>query len=145
MKTYPNKETILRVYKYVWHSNFEELTDDKIHELNNAVEFWRYFFVNKSSNLLSMMTEAAEKMITSNGRYTAVTHAEKAYFFIKLIDPDFLFLEAHESGNTMEEIRELCLLNFRLYDKNLIRLEQRLYKTLKDVPEDLWTLERIKR
>ncbi|MBQ6841285.1 MAG: hypothetical protein IJO63_04130 [Bacilli bacterium] len=145
MKTIPRKETILSFYRYVWKSDFASIDEEKMKALDEAVEYWRYFFTGKSSSLLSMMTFAAEKMISSNGRYTAVTHAEKAYFYIKMIDPELLFLEAHESGNTMEEIRDLCMLNFKLYDPNLIRLEQRLYRVLKDVPEDLWTLERIKR
>lgn len=143
----PNKEVILNFYRLMrkYGCNFAELSDSRIAEIDAAVESWRYFFTNKSYNLLSMMTLTAEKMTCSNGVYTAKTPTEKVYFYVKMIDPQFLFLEAQESGNTMEEIKRLCILNFKLYDPTLISFEKELHKVLKDLPEDMWTLDRIKR
>ena len=141
----PNKEIVIRFYRMMQTSRFANLDENKMKELDCAVESWRSFFIGKSSNLFSLMTFTAERMITSNGRYTAVTPEEKMYFYIKMVDPDLLFLEAHESGNTMDEIKQLCILNFKLYDPFLIRYEKALHKVLIDAPEDMWTLERIKR
>ena len=145
MKQVPNKDVIMRFYRLMTSVNYSKLDEEKMKELDAAVERWRYFFVNQSIGLVSLMTFTAEKMITSNGRYTAVTPEEKMYFYIKMIDPQFYFLEAHESGNTMEEIRQLCFLNFRIYDSTLIRHEMALNKVLKNAPEDMWSLNRIKR
>lgn len=139
------KETIMHFYRLVYGCDFNELNKDKIDELDTAVEHWRYFFVSQSCGLLSLMTFAAEKMITSNGRYTAITPAEKMYFYIKMIDPEFLFLEAYEAGNTINQIKELCLLNFRLYDPMLIRFEKSLYPLLYNDYDYLWTQDKIKR
>lgn len=143
----PNKEVILNFYRLMlkYGCKFEELSDSRIAEIDAAVESWRCFFTNKSYNLLSMMTLTAEKMTSSNGLYTAKTPAEKVYFYVKMIDPQFLFLEAQESGNTIEEIKRLCILNFKLYDPTLINFEKELHKVLKALPEDMWALDRIKR
>ncbi|MBE6148855.1 MAG: hypothetical protein E7167_05165 [Firmicutes bacterium] len=141
----PNKNTIMRFYRLMQSSNFANLDETKMQALDEAVNHWRTFFNNKSCGLLSLMTFTAEKMITSNGRYTAVTPEEKVYFYIKMIDPELYFLEAYESGNTMDEIKELCFLNFRLYDPYLIHYEKKLCNVLTDAPDDMWALERIKR
>lgn len=144
MKSYFNKTTIAKLYCYIRNYTFESLSDEKIKELDDFVDYWRYYFTNDYAGLLSTMTFTAEKMIVSNGRYGVKTWEEKAYFYIKIIDPDFLFLEAHETGNTMQEIKDLCKLNFGIYDPYLIELEKRLYKRLQ-IKEDLWSRERILR
>ena len=143
MKRYFNKETIIRFYKFIRDVNFESLSDDDFERLDKAVEYWRYFFTNGTTGLLPAMSLTAERMITSNGRHEAKTWEEKAYFYIKTIDPNFMFLEAYESGNTIDEIKQLCYLNFHLYDSFLISLEKKLYKRL-NLQEDLWPRELIK-
>ena len=145
MKTLPNRETIIRCYRYANVSCFSDLTEEQMQLLDAAVEKWRYYFTNSSIGILSMMTFTAEKMLSSNGRYTAVTPLEKMYFYVRMIDPEFLFLEAHESGNTIEEIKQLCIQNFRVYDPTLIRHEKEILKVMKNAPDNLWDLERIKR
>ncbi|MBE6155197.1 MAG: hypothetical protein E7164_00365 [Firmicutes bacterium] len=145
MVALPNKSVILNFYRSVNNVDFTNLDSDKMIELDEAVEKWRYYFTNNSAGLISFMTFTAERLFTSNGRYTAVTPTEKIYFYIKMVDPNFYFLEAYEAGNTKDEIKNLCLSNFRIYDHFLIHYEKELYSTLLDVPDDLWALNRIKR
>ena len=45
----------------------------------------------------------------------------------------------------MDQIKELCMLNFRFYDPNIIRFEKSLSKVLDNIPKDMWALDRIKR
>lgn len=144
MNYYFNKKTIAKFYYMSLNVDFDLLDNIKIEKLNNSVEYWRYFFENQSCGLLTMMTCVAEKMITSTGRYGAVTPEEKLYFYLKMIDPDFLFLEASEVANKTEEVKELCLLNFRIHDPFIIKFEKKLYKRLQ-YKEELWARERIKR
>ena len=74
------------------------------------------------------------------------TGDEVAYFFIKLLDPTLLHLEAFESANLADEMKEFCFRTFRVFDKNMITL-QKLYNARfrEYAPEDLWDRQTIKR
>lgn len=140
-----NKDTIVRFYKLMNFTTFNELSEERRAEIDAYVNKWRFFFNNRCLGLRALMTFTAEKMISSNGYYGPKTSQEKMYFYIKMVDPQLYFLEAHESANTMEEERNLCLLNFRIYDPYLIKYEKVLQRELGQFQEELWTLDRIKR
>ena len=122
MKNYFKKQTVVHFYSHIINVNLNNLTDEQIESLEDAVRNWSHFFNHETHGILSRMTFTAEKMTISNGTYGPKTWEEKLYFYIRMVDPNFLFLEAHESGNTMDEIKKLCKLNFGIYDPYIIQL-----------------------
>lgn len=142
MRNYFNKQTVAQFYSRVLKVDLNALTDEQIENLEAAVKNWTYFFNHQTHGMLSKMTFTAERMIVSNGVYGPKTWEEKLYFYIRMVDPNFLFLEANECGNTMDEIKALCRLNFGIYDPYLIQFEKALYKRL-GYTEDLWCRDQL--
>ena len=143
MKYYFNKETIYKFYGLIRNVNFDCFSNDDIVRIDTLAEKWRYYFCNNCAGILSTMTFVAEKMITSRSGFGVITPEEKAYFYIKIVDPNFLFLEAYETGNSFAEMKKPCMLNFHIYDPIIINLEKKIYK--KFFPDELfWAKERIK-
>lgn len=65
---------------------------------------------------------------------------------MKMVDPDFLFLEVYEAANMKDEIKDFSMKNFRIYDGVLIKLEKQFNELFMIYgPNDLWSRERIKR
>ena len=144
--TYSKKDTIIKFYKTLKFSNFLRISEEKREILDTIANNWRPFFVNQSIGMSSLMTFVAEKMITSSKNYGLTNGDEIAYFFIKIVDPDLLFLEVYESANKIDEIKELCMKNFRFHDKFLIYLERCYNKRFHEyTPDELWSREKIKR
>lgn len=110
------------------------------------VQMWEPFFTNQSCGILTKMTFTAERMILSAKSFGLHNDDEKAYFYIKMIDPEFLMLEAYESANTKEELMHFCINNFGFYDKFLIGLEKKCNKRFNLIEiDELWSRERIKK
>lgn len=144
MKTIYNKTAIAKFYHMVENANFDLLSDETISLLDYCINKWHYAFYHNTAGLLTRMTLTAEKMTTSNGYLGPKSIEEKLYFYIRMVDPDFLFLEAYEACNKTEELVNCCKLNFHIYDPYLIKFERELYKRL-NLKDDLWSLERIKK
>ena len=145
-----NKDTIVRFYKLLNYPTFDSLDEQRISELDESIRKDRPGYVNRTIGRLSLMTRVSEKVYVSNQRLGLNTTDEQAYYYVKIIDPDFLFLEAFESANTAEELKALCKQNFGFCDGYLIKLEKSLSKKLKELnpeleEEPLWTRGRIKK
>ena len=92
------------------------------------------------------MTFTSERLTTSYKNFGLLNGDEVAYFFIKLVDPELLFLEVYESANKVQEIKDYCLCNFRIHDKFLIYLEKCYNIKFKEYsPDDLWARDAIKK
>jgi len=141
-----NKNSIIKFYKTLKFTNFETISPDRKEELEVIVNKWKNTFILNSVGLQTLMTYTAEKLTTSYKTYGLKNGDEIAYFYIKIVDPDFMFLEVYESSNFDDEICKYCMLNFHFYDKFLIHLEKAYNKYFKEfLPEDLWTRELIKK
>ncbi len=143
-------ETISRFYKYLYSklgfASFGTLTPEKCEELDKLVAKWQYYFTSKTTGYRAKLNLVSERLLTSYKNMGLETGDEVAYFFIKLLDPTLLHLEAFESANLADEMKELCFKTFRVFDKNMITL-QKLYNARfrEYAPEDLWDRQTIKR
>lgn len=146
MKYYANKDVILKFYRLLRLTSFRSISDERRKELDDIVEHYRYFFVSQTCGTFNLMTLVAERLITSYKNYGLQNDDEKAYFYIKIVDPNLMFLEVYEAANKKDEIKDLCLKNFHLHDKYIIYLERLLNNRFQDYdPDDLWSRESIKR
>ena len=88
-----NTNGISHFYELMKNVNFNELTPQKAKEIDELVSYWYNLFHNRTEGRLSLMVYTAEKMTTSNGYYGVISPAEKVYFYVKMVDPEFYFLE----------------------------------------------------
>ena len=122
-----NPKTINNFYRNMRFTNFIFLSSDKIAEIDETVKQNRYYFTSRTLSVAQVMTFAAEKLTTSKTNFGLTKGDEVAYFYMRIVDPDFLFLEIYESGNTKDEIIAMSKEYFHLYDSYLIHIEK-MYK-----------------
>lgn len=139
-----NFTSIRNFYRVVKFRNFNTLDIERKEIIDSTLPSWIEYFNERSTGYLTRMTLAAERLTTSPKTYGLLNGDEQAYFFIKIVDPDFLMLEVFEVARTQDEIKDLCIKNFGFYDRVMIHLEQKCNSKFK-MYEDLWTLERIKK
>lgn len=144
---YPyNPRTIWNFYQNMNFRNFRNLSSEKIGEIEQRVLKESYFFKGKAPTLGSLMTFTAAKLTSSSRLFSLTNGDEIAYFYIKMVDPDFLFLEAYESANMKDEVKEICMENFHIYDPGLIFIERVFQKKFKPSElENIWARNRIKK
>lgn len=135
-----------RFYKSLKHVCFRELTEKRRKEIEIMVERLRPYFTSKSNSQLCLMCFTAEKMRVSNRNYGINSDAEKIYFYLKMVDPTFKFLEIYEAANTKEQLKDFLLKNYHFNDPNIIRIEKRMNESLSLYnADDLWARESIVR
>lgn len=119
--------------------DFTELTIERRKEIEYAVEKLRPAILLKSCHQLSLMCVTAEKLRISGKHFGAETDTEKAYFFLKMVDPSFKFLEIYEVSNKTGQTKEICMQRFQMFDGNIIKLERLANKQLSIYDKnDLW-------
>ena len=143
---YYSKENVYKFYTLVSHVDFNSLSIERANEIDAQVLKYSYYFHNKTCGPLDLINFTAEKMRVSNKYYGIYTPEEMAYFFIKMIDPSFLALEAYEAGNTLKEQREISIKNLYYYSLFIIRLEEKINDRFNFYKQDeMCFLERVRR
>ena len=146
MNPYFKMDVINNFYRNLSFTNFESIDEERLKELDKLVLIYRSLFTSQTVGLLSLMTYTAERLNASYRNYGLRNGDEKAYFYMKVVDPNLQFLEVYESANRVEDVKELCKLNFRIHDKFLIFLEKTYNNKFHEYdPDDLWTRDSIKR
>ncbi len=140
------KEVIARFYANLRFTGFNKLTIDRINYINCLVELNRSYFMMDAIGYGGFITSTAKKLYTDNDIYKLENGDEKAYFFIKMLDPMFQYLEIYESFYSEDAIKDAAILNFGYYDKFIIFLEKLYNKRFKEFDSDeLWMRNSIKR
>jgi len=140
------KSSLLKLYRKLSNVDFYKLSDERKSEIDEIVARLYSSFHQKNNRVLTIMSMISERMSFNTYRYGIYTNEELAYFFIKTVDPDLLFLECYESANFVKDCKKFCLLNFQIYDEFLIYLEMKYNERFSIYsPDDIWSLERIKK
>lgn len=141
-----SKNDLIKFYKSLTNINYNDLTEERIKEINTLVSVWKEYFNVGIKNIKSLIFMSAHTLLFAKEKIGLKNDAEVIYFFIQMVDPSFMFLEAYECANTKEELKELCLKNFELYDPIIINFEKSLNKLFNFINiDDLWTRDSIKR
>ena len=139
-----NRETLLKFYRVLDFTYFMHLSQERKEIIDEVVEKNRIYFTKDAIGLPTLMSFVAEKLTVAAKKYGLQSGDEAAYFYIKMVDPNLLFLEAFESANKEEELKNICMSNFRIYDRMLINLEKFLNKRLKLISnDDLWSRDTV--
>lgn len=141
-----NYKIILKFYKSLEFTRFIKLHSKRLLEIDELVEKERVYFTLDTTNIASLATSTAKKLQNNFNSFNLFNGDEAAYFFIKMVDPNFLFLEAYESVMNNNELIKTCELNFGFFDRYLILLEKYYNEKFKIfTPEDLWAKESLLR
>lgn len=125
---------------------FNYITEDRFEYLDNLVNEYKLYFSIDTTSMGSLATSAAEKLTKDHSKYGFLNRDEIIYFYIKMVDPEFKFLEVYESVATIKEMRETCILNFGYYDNVIIFFERIFNKKFQIFePDELWMRDSIKR
>ena len=139
-----NPSAIRNFYRSIKYSHFLNLTPERAAEIDALVDKWRHFFEMDIHSVGQKMTFASERLTTSAKQFKLFTGDEALYFYIKMVDPDFLFLEAYESANTRDQFVALCRRNFGIVDSIFTHLEKEINSRFGIFKEDdLWSRDRI--
>ncbi len=139
-----DKNSINRFYHSLKFTRFNTLTKERAFEIDEYVNNWHTLFYNNSYGFLTLMTFTSLELLLRPNKYHLLNDDEKAYFYIKMVDPDLLFLEAYECANTIDERLELLKKNFGFYDSALIYLEKNLNNHFK-LYTNIWDRNLIKK
>lgn len=146
MYSYFNKTSILNFYKTLKFTNFATITPERKEELDDIVNKNMPFFKNQTEGPLSLMNLLAERLTVSYKRFGLLNGDEKAYFYIKILDPTLQHLAVYEAANTVLEQRELAKKNLNIFDKYLIFLEKMYNEKFQEYEiNDLWSRDSIRR
>lgn len=141
-----NKWALQEFYKTLAWVRFEALDEERLAYLDSLVEDNRFYFNIQTTDMKTLATSAALLLNKDLTRYKFLNRDEIAYFYIKMVDPEFRFLEVYESVATIKEMKATCKLNFGYYDNAIIFLERLLNKKFHLFESDeLWMRESIKR
>jgi len=91
------KSSLLKLYRKLSNVDFYKLSDERKSEIDEIVARLYSSFHQKNNRVLTIMSMISERMSFNTYRYGIYTNEELAYFFIKTVDPDLLFLECYES------------------------------------------------
>lgn len=140
MNLYYNPYDIAAFYKKQRFFRFYNISKERLEEIRLlALNNINYFTKNTMGTLGEIMTACASKLTTSSRNFGLSSSDEIILFFIFLVDPNFLFLEAYESCNKKEDIKPLCLANFGIYDPYLIFYEVHFNRRFAlEEHQDIW-------
>ena len=129
---YYSQENMKKFYQSINFSHFETLTLDKMHELDKKAEKLRNT-LGKYKNRMSIMGIVANRLLASSQTLGLLTGDEIAYFYLKVVDNNLLYLEIANLAENKEELRELCKRQFGVYDNVIIYMEKCLINRLESL------------
>lgn len=137
---------IKRFYKSLRFTRFLRLVEERRELLDALVEKNRFYFKMDTTTFASFVTSTAIKLYQESQIYGFLNDDEKVYFYVKMVDPDFKYLEIYEAFYNVATQRDAAHLNFGYYDNVIIYFERLLNKRFRMFQEDeLWMRESIKR
>lgn len=146
MYSYINNNSISNFYKHLKFTGFVKISDERKEELDIIVSNNITYFTNITENKLSLMSLLADRLTTSYKNYGLLNGDEKAYFWIKLLDPKLQHLAVFEATSKTSEVKKMIIKNLDFYDKRLLLLEQYYNKRFHEYEEEeLWSRDNIKR
>jgi len=133
-------------YSSLSFTGFQCLKKERIPELDLLVLKNKCYFSIDTTNMASLATSSAIKLLENKVSYGLLNDDEVMYFFIKMIDPELKFLEAYECVMEKNELINTCLLNFGYYDNVMIYAERIYNQLFKKIElDDLLIRDSIKR
>lgn len=126
---YYSQENMKKFYQSINFSRFENLSLERMQEIEKEAEKLRNI-MSKYKNRMSVMGIVANRLLASSQSLGLLNGDEIAYFYIKVVDNNLLYLELANLAENKEELRELCKRQFGVYDNVIIYMEKYLVNRL---------------
>jgi len=119
-----NPKKIKKFYSSIAYTKFFKLSEDRKSFIEEQVISNITYFKMDTTDYASFVTSVATKL-TDKPVYLGLQNDDEIlYFYIKMVDPDFLFLEIYESFANKHDMREVALSNLGYYDYTLMMIEK---------------------
>ena len=129
LDTYYDVDTMKKFYQFLDFTNFKSLTTERMAEIDQIISKIKGEMAKYKSRM-SIMGIIANRLMASSQTLGLQNGDEIAYFYIKIVDADLLYLELANLAENKEELRELCKRRFGVYDNVIIQIERYLVNRL---------------
>ena len=126
---YYDIDAMKKFYQFIDFSNFKLLTTERMAEIDQIATKLKGELAKYKSRM-SIMGIVANRLMASSQSLGLLNGDEIAYFYIKVVDDNLLYLELANLAENKEELRELCKRRFGVYDNVIIQLEKFLVNRL---------------
>lgn len=127
--SYYDVDTMKKFYQFIDFTSFRSLTPERMTEIDELVSKIKRE-TTKYKNRMSLMGVIANRLLASSQSLGLKNGDEIAYFYIKAVDENMLYLELNNLAENKEELRELCKRQFGVYDNVIIYMERCLANRL---------------
>ena len=129
LDAYYDINVMRKFYQFIEFTNFKLLTPERMAEIDQSVGKIKGELA-KYRNRMSIMGIVANRLMASSQTLGLQNGDEIAYFYIKAVDENLLYLEIANLAENKEELKELCKRQFGVYDNVIIQLERYLVNRL---------------
>ena len=129
LDAYYDLNTMKKFYQFLDFTNFKLLTIERMAEIDQIVSKLKGEMAKYKSKM-SIMGIIANRLMASSQSLGLKNGDEIAYFYIKAVDENMLYLELNNLAENKEELRELCKRQFGIYDNVIIYMERCLANRL---------------
>ncbi len=130
-----NKEAVNKLYRSLKFSKFVNLSKERMLEIDNLAIAWAESLRNHLVNTPSIMSTIANQLIASRPKFNLASDDEVLYFYVKVVDPKFKFLELSQIAQDKKELINLVIRQFGIYDNVIIYLEENLDRRLQELEQ----------
>ncbi len=100
------------------------ISEERRMELDKIVEQKRYYFENTVIGPANLRILLAHRLTSSSKNYGLQNGDETAYFFMRMIDPNYSILEMYEIFNKIDEFKQTFVKKFHYFDSVLLKFEK---------------------
>ena len=132
LDAYYDVDTMKKFYQFINFTSFRTLTAERMAEIDELVSKIKREMA-KYKNRMSLMGVIANRLLASSQSLGLQNGDEIAYFYIKAVDENMLYLELNNLAESKEELRDLCKRQFGVYDNVIIYMERCLDNRLESL------------
>ena len=111
---YYDIDVMKKFYQFIDFSNFKLLTTERMAEIDQIATKLKGELAKYKSRM-SIMGIVANRLMASSQSLGLLNGDEIAYFYLKVVDDNLLYLELANLAENKEELRELCKRRFGVY------------------------------
>ncbi len=130
-----SKEIINKLYCSLKFNKFTNISKERMAEIDILATSWRESLRNHFVNTPSVMTNIANQLIASRQKFNLANDDEALYFYVKVVDPKFKFLELSQIAKDKKELATLQIKQFGIYDNVIVYIEENLDRRLQELEQ----------
>ena len=130
------KEIINKFYSSLKFNKFKNISKERMAEIDNIATYWSERLRYNDNDTPTVMTIIVNQLFASRQKFNLVNDDEVLYFYIKVVDSKFKFLELSQIAKDKKELVILLIRYFGIYDNVIIYLEENLDRRLQELEQN---------